>query len=246
MRKRLAWASMSASSDVSPELDSASTASPSAIMPRSPWLASAGWTNCAGVPVEASVDAILRATWPLLPMPVTVTRPLMDASFSIAAAKAPSSPAASASSPAISVLQNAARDGDVEIVLRLGLAHRLFVVVAVPGYVRRTAGTKVSLHHGLTMLSQFLEINRTRPERHIICLYRLRLYFKSGFLRPDCRNRPQCSNRSGPGKPARSSSGAERQEGETGLRPDPCGLRARACRRALPCSACRCCTSAAA
>ena len=30
-------------------------------MPRSPWLASAGWTNSAGVPVEASVAAILRA-----------------------------------------------------------------------------------------------------------------------------------------------------------------------------------------
>ena len=33
-----------------------------AIMPRSPWLASAGWTNRAGVPVEARVAAILRAT----------------------------------------------------------------------------------------------------------------------------------------------------------------------------------------
>ena len=44
-------------------------------MPRSPWLASAGWTKSAGVPVEASVAAILRATWPLLPMPVTTTRP---------------------------------------------------------------------------------------------------------------------------------------------------------------------------
>ena len=44
-------------------------------MPRSPWLASAAWTNCAGVPVEARVAAILRATWPLLPMPVTISRP---------------------------------------------------------------------------------------------------------------------------------------------------------------------------
>ena len=44
-------------------------------MPRSPWLASAGCTNIAGVPVEASVAAILRPTWPLLPMPITTTRP---------------------------------------------------------------------------------------------------------------------------------------------------------------------------
>ena len=47
-------------------------------MPRSPWLASAGWTNCAGVPVEAKVAAILRAIWPLLPMPVTID-PARDA-----------------------------------------------------------------------------------------------------------------------------------------------------------------------
>ena len=46
------------------------------IMPRSPWLASPGCTKKAGVPVEARVAAILRATWPDLPMPVTMTRPL--------------------------------------------------------------------------------------------------------------------------------------------------------------------------
>ena len=38
--------------------------------------ASPGWTKNAGVPVEASVAAILRAMWPLLPMPETMTRPL--------------------------------------------------------------------------------------------------------------------------------------------------------------------------
>ena len=59
-----------------PELDSASTASPGTIMPRSPCEASAGCTNSAGVPVEASVAAILRATWPDLPMPETTTRPV--------------------------------------------------------------------------------------------------------------------------------------------------------------------------
>src|SRR6185503_126885 len=96
---------MSASSAVSPELERASTASPGAIMPRSPWLASAGWTNCAGVPVEAKVAAILRATWPLLPMPVTVTRPLVAASRLTASEKRPFSSAASAVRPAISVLR---------------------------------------------------------------------------------------------------------------------------------------------
>ena len=45
-------------------------------MPRSPWLASAGWRKKAGCPVEDSVEAILRAIWPLLPMPVTATRPV--------------------------------------------------------------------------------------------------------------------------------------------------------------------------
>ena len=44
-------------------------------MPRSPWLASLGCTKKAGVPVEAKVAAILRPTWPDLPMPVTITRP---------------------------------------------------------------------------------------------------------------------------------------------------------------------------
>ena len=43
--KRRACATRSASSAVSPELDSASTASPATIMPRSPCDASAGWTN---------------------------------------------------------------------------------------------------------------------------------------------------------------------------------------------------------
>ena len=65
-------------------------------MPRSPWLASAGCTNCAGVPVLAKVAAILRAIWPDLPMPETITRPLAASSRSTAPAKL--SPSASASS----------------------------------------------------------------------------------------------------------------------------------------------------
>ena len=60
--KRLACWTTSRSSGVSPDHDSASTTSPSATMPRSPWLASAGCRKKAGWPVEASVAAILRAT----------------------------------------------------------------------------------------------------------------------------------------------------------------------------------------
>src|SRR5210317_561268 len=44
-------------------------------MPRSPWLASAGCIKKAGVPVDASVAAILLLTCPDLPMPVTTIRP---------------------------------------------------------------------------------------------------------------------------------------------------------------------------
>ncbi len=58
-----------------PELDSARNTSSPVIMPRSPWLASAGCMKNAGVPVDASVEAILRATCPDLPMPLTTTRP---------------------------------------------------------------------------------------------------------------------------------------------------------------------------
>src|SRR3546814_177801 len=86
---------MSLSSSVLPEFDSAMTPSRAVIMPRSPWLASPGWTKRAGVPVEARVAAILRATWPLLPMPVTVTRPSIAARRATASIKQPSSSPAS-------------------------------------------------------------------------------------------------------------------------------------------------------
>ena len=82
------------------------------IMPRSPWLASAGWTNSAGVPVEASVAAILRATWPDLPMPETITRPRACSISATAAAKAPSSVAASAPSAARLDADHPAAGGD--------------------------------------------------------------------------------------------------------------------------------------
>ena len=72
---RLTCGTMVISSSVRPELDSAMNTSCAVTMPRSPWLASAGCTKKAGVPVEASVAAILRAMCPDLPMPLTMTRP---------------------------------------------------------------------------------------------------------------------------------------------------------------------------
>ena len=66
------------------------------IMPRSPWLASAGCTKYAGVPVLDKVEAILRAMWPDLPMPLTTTRPLQSRIRATAARKRWSSRAISA------------------------------------------------------------------------------------------------------------------------------------------------------
>src|ERR1700722_4688204 len=75
-------------SGCSPDQDSAMMTSSAVIMPRSPWPASAAWTKKAGVPVEARVAAILRATWPDLPSPVTINRPLALRMTSAAAANA--------------------------------------------------------------------------------------------------------------------------------------------------------------
>src|SRR5580698_6093725 len=91
----------------SPDHDSARMTSSAVIMPRSPWLASAACTKNAGVPVEARVAAILRPTWPDLPMPVTMTRPRAVRIVSTAAANGAPSPlhiaAASAATPSPSV-----------------------------------------------------------------------------------------------------------------------------------------------
>ncbi|MNL16874.1 hypothetical protein D3C87_1379340 [compost metagenome] len=46
------------------------------IMPKSPWMASAACINMAGVPVELKVATIFWAIMALLPIPVTITRPL--------------------------------------------------------------------------------------------------------------------------------------------------------------------------
>src|SRR5580704_987412 len=84
---RLIVASSRRISSVSPLADSASTTSPRTTIPRSPCTASTGCMNNAGVPIELSVAAILRAMIPLLPMPVTTTRPRQASINSMARSK---------------------------------------------------------------------------------------------------------------------------------------------------------------
>ena len=93
-------------------------------MPRSPWLASLGCTKKAGVPVEAKVAAILRPTWPDLPMPVTISRPRAAEIRSTAAMKARPSPswmAADERGDAAGLgLERAQRRGDQVAAARVG------------------------------------------------------------------------------------------------------------------------------
>ena len=90
-------------SSLSPELEMASTTSPSTIMPKSPWAASAGWTKNAGVPVEASVAAILWPTWPDFPIPMTTSRPVQERMVSAAAANVPLRPSEISFRPSASI-----------------------------------------------------------------------------------------------------------------------------------------------
>ncbi len=91
-------------------------ASSRVIMPRSPWLASLGCTKNAGVPVEANVAATFWPTWPLLPMPVTMTRPVAAASTATAAPKAlpsaSSNAARSAAEPLAFEIERTQRRGE--------------------------------------------------------------------------------------------------------------------------------------
>ena len=88
---RLRGGKIARTSSVSPEFERASTTSPRATIPRSPWTPSAGCRKWAGVPVEASVAAILRPTCPDFPMPVTITRPAQPCRSSTARSKLASS-----------------------------------------------------------------------------------------------------------------------------------------------------------
>jgi hypothetical protein len=72
--RRLIIGSTRRISSDSPELEITITTSSEVIIPGRQWLASPGCMKKAGVPVDASVDAILRATCPDLPMPLTDRR----------------------------------------------------------------------------------------------------------------------------------------------------------------------------
>ncbi len=102
--KRLITGSMVRISAVSPEFDSASTASSRVIMPISPWLASPGCTKNAGVPVLARVAAILPAIWPDFPIPVTTMRPRQLRQMRQARAKSVPRRGSCARNPSISTL----------------------------------------------------------------------------------------------------------------------------------------------
>src|SRR4030088_3165054 len=92
------------------------------IMPRSPWLASAGWTKNEGLPVDANVAAILWPTWPDLPIPLTTTRPRAPRISSIAAAKGCPRPFCMAAASAEMPLPPASRVRKAESISdRLGL-----------------------------------------------------------------------------------------------------------------------------
>src|SRR5690606_18550827 len=84
---RLIRGSMVVTSAVLPEFEMASTTACLVIMPRSPWLASPGWTTDEGVPVLARVAALLLPPWPDFPIPVTTTRPVHARMMSLALTK---------------------------------------------------------------------------------------------------------------------------------------------------------------
>ena len=83
-RSRLIVASNCKISSVSPMPKAPAPTSPRTTIPKSPCSASTGCRYNAGVPVELNVAAILRAINPLLPMPVTTTRPAQQNSNSTA------------------------------------------------------------------------------------------------------------------------------------------------------------------
>ena len=63
------------SSSLLPEFDRKITTSLDVIMPKSPWLASAGCIKKLGVPVLAKVEASFLPICPDLPIPLTTTLP---------------------------------------------------------------------------------------------------------------------------------------------------------------------------
>ena len=118
-------------------------------MPRSPWLASPGCRKNAGVPVLASVAAILCATWPDLPMPVTTTRPRQARQRRQAAAKA-ADPAGRAAPPSAAASMSKVRRGRLQQRLlarwRYVLRHSSMAVIAGLGHHDSALARRRSRH----------------------------------------------------------------------------------------------------
>src|SRR6266849_3056451 len=85
---RLSWFMRANSSSDPPLFESRMATSSLPTSPRSPCSESTGWRNEAGLPVEVSVAAILRAISPDLPTPETISRPVAFSSSRTAAEKA--------------------------------------------------------------------------------------------------------------------------------------------------------------
>src|SRR3954471_7654448 len=102
--------------------------SPLSTMPRSPWLASAGCTKYAGVPVLAMVEAILRAMWPDLPMPLTTTRPLRPLISSTAWTKPWSSRSPSARTASASIARTRRASSNALVLLDFCAARAAFII----------------------------------------------------------------------------------------------------------------------
>ena len=95
------------------------------IIPRSPWLASAGWTKYAGVPVLDMVEAILRAMCPDLPMPLTITRPLQARISETAARKRSSRRPIRARTASASIASTRRASSSAEPVASFGIMQKV-------------------------------------------------------------------------------------------------------------------------
>src|SRR5437899_7498268 len=91
---RLSWLTRPNNSSDAPLFETRIATSRRPTIPRSPCNESTGWRNDAGVPVEVSVAAILRAMRPDFPTPETISRPRASARRRTAATNAGPSRAA--------------------------------------------------------------------------------------------------------------------------------------------------------
>ena len=107
--RRRRWGRIARSSSVSPLLESSSTTSSAATMPMSPCRASPGWRKTAVRLREEKVAAILRATMPLLPTPLTTSFPRRAAQLVSRASAASTWPGSSRSEAAAMALASCCR-----------------------------------------------------------------------------------------------------------------------------------------